>query len=287
MRTGRIYPGEWTAAAESDHPVYHFQIQHQWGHGKTVWSWGIRIFLYTAAESDQWSCRSQDRSNGRRHSRNADLKRTGSELFCHIQYMWEWRPYRGIILDLRRNLQPHCSYACQNGDHGNLRVSWRIGGGVKRCVPSEHKADVWRDDRQSGIDRIRYWALCKNSTCARRTSYHRQHISNSGQLQTIWVGRGYCDTLHYQIHGWTWCGSGRCDRWQRKIRLDGARRQISGTLYTGWELPWRDLCRKIWQWGCIHHKMYNTADAWSRMHPVATERIPVKPWTGVAACAYA
>lgn len=24
---------------------------------------------------------------GRRHSRNADLKRTGSELFCHIQHM--------------------------------------------------------------------------------------------------------------------------------------------------------------------------------------------------------
>ena len=27
--------------------------------------------------------------------------------------------------------------------------------------------------------------FAKNSTCARRTSYHRQHISNSGQLQTI------------------------------------------------------------------------------------------------------
>ena len=32
----------------------------------------------------------------------------------------------------------------------------RIGGGVKRCVPPEHKTDVWRDDRQSGIDSIRY-----------------------------------------------------------------------------------------------------------------------------------
>ena len=36
------------------------------------------------------------------------------------------------------------------------RGSLRIGGGVERCIPSEHKADVWRDDRQSGIDSIRY-----------------------------------------------------------------------------------------------------------------------------------
>ena len=34
MCTGRIYPGEWTAAADPDHPVYHFQISTSEDMGK-------------------------------------------------------------------------------------------------------------------------------------------------------------------------------------------------------------------------------------------------------------
>ena len=39
---------------------------------------------------------------------------------------------------------------------GGTAAMLTSSGGVERCIPSEHKADVWRDDRQSGIDSIRY-----------------------------------------------------------------------------------------------------------------------------------
>ena len=257
------------SVADSDHPVYlTLQIQHQWVTWKNCLILRHPDILYTAAESDEWSCRKLKIAvQWKAAQLQCWLKRTGSGTFCHIQHMWV-RPYRGIILDLRRNSST------------SLQLRLPKWGSRQPVSPDASEEELnaafrpntnWCLARRSPIRHcsIRYWAFAKNGACAWCVPlHHRQYISNSGQLQTIEWGADivtHSTTKYMDGHGAAVGGAiataENLTGWHTQTNIRDFVHRMRATM--------RDLCRKIWQWGRIHHKNVQHSLCVILMHPVA------------------
>ena len=149
-------PGEWTAAADSDHPVYHFQIRapvRTWENclilrhpDISIHGCRIRPMIMVAAKIAEMEGGTAAMLTSTGQAANFfaifNICESGDHIVASSSIYGGTFNLIAVTLD-------------QNGDHGNLR-SLRTASEeeLNAAFRPNTRADVWRDDRQSGIDSI-------------------------------------------------------------------------------------------------------------------------------------
>ncbi len=136
---GRIPAGQRGVPHSPDHPGHDVQVHVERADEPTVRPVRIRLLLHTSAEPDQRHGRRQDLRARRRRGRDAHQLRPGGELLRPVQHLQRGRPYRGLVRDLRRHVQPHQRDDAQDGHRMHVREPRLHARGAGRRVPAEHQ----------------------------------------------------------------------------------------------------------------------------------------------------